>query len=288
MTLDKIQACANETLSLFMRTMPDIPFVEEDIVFEFAPRHMMVESAKALYAQYRPDDSINETRAWEIENVVAAVAVIGRERSAVLASIDLKNTRQEWRDIFFHELMHIYCAKSEMDGEHFIDIYGSGHTPDENPDNKEYDGALNAGYVIWSEFIAQYYALVKAEPQRFTFARINKQTIAENLMAVHQGTSPQSCKTCFAMACSYLLACSNTKQVLSRIGAPNFIWQDSAPYGEETRTAFLACAKRLNARLQNERPWKISEEFIGDLGTDFLMFKMMNSFYTMNKGAGNA
>jgi hypothetical protein len=27
-----------------------------------------------------------------------------------------------------------------MDGEHFIDIYGSGTTPDADPDDKIYDG----------------------------------------------------------------------------------------------------------------------------------------------------
>ena len=35
----------------------------------------------------------------------------------------------------------------------------------------------------------------------------------------------------------------------------------------------------LYSRMQNERPWKITEEFIGDLGMSFLMFKTMNSFY---------
>ena len=199
MTLEKMQACAAETLSFFMRAMPDIPFAEEYISFEFVPREKMVERAKVLYAQYRPDDNINVTKEWELENIIAANAIIGRKQSAVLIRIDARKTRQEWRDLIFHELMHIFCAKSEMDGEHFIDIYGSGHTPDENPDNKAYDGALNAGYVIWSEFIAQYYALVNAGSQRFTYSRINKQTIADNLMAVHERTSPQSCKTCFTI-----------------------------------------------------------------------------------------
>ena len=287
MTLEKIQACAAETLSLFMRTMPDIPFAEEDITFEFVPRQKMVERAKALYALYRPDDSINDTRAWELENIVAANAIIGRERSAVLACVDLKNTRQEWRDVFFHELMHIFCAKSEMDGEHFIDIYGSGHTSGKNPDNKDYDGALNVGYVIWSEVIAQYYALVKASG-RFSFARIDMQTIAEHLLEVHSGASPQSCKRCFSMACSYLLACSDAGKVLSRIGTPDFIWKDGAPYGQESRTSFLACAKLLYEHLQNDKPWKITEEFIGDLGTAFFMFKMMNSFYMTSEGVAHA
>jgi len=92
----------------------------------------------------------------------------GREKSAVIACINYKLDKHSWRMIFFHEFMHIYCGKTEVDGEHFIDTYGSGHTPDENPDNKIYDGIINAGYEFWSEFIAQYYALIKIE-RAYTF-----------------------------------------------------------------------------------------------------------------------
>jgi len=279
MTFKEMEACAADTLSFFMRTMPDIPFAEDDIVIEFAPRKKMVERAKALTALYRPEKTINETQAWELENIIAANAIIGRERSAVIARTDSRKTRQEWREVLYHEFMHIYCAKIEMDGEHFIDIYGSGHTPEENPADTNYDGCLNAGYVVWSEFIAQYYALVKAGPRRFTSASVNMKTIADCLRDIHGGTHPRECKTSFSMACSYLLACSDTARILSRIAEPGFIWKDSAAYGPETRTAFHNCAALLYEHLQNEKPWKITEAFISDLGMKFLWFKSMNSVY---------
>jgi hypothetical protein len=169
MTLQEMKTCAAKTLTFFMQTMPDVPFAEDGIIIEFAKRKDMANQAKALCARYIPDKKINETQAWELNNTIAANALTGKTKSAVIARIDYKKTKKDWRMVFFHEFMHIYCAKTEMDGEHFIDVYGSGHTPDEEPENKIYDGTINAGYVVWSEFIAQYYALIKISGDTYDF-----------------------------------------------------------------------------------------------------------------------
>lgn len=59
MTLKEMQTCAAETLSYFLQTMPDVPFAEDDIIIEFAPKAKMAERAKALCAQYVPDKPFN-------------------------------------------------------------------------------------------------------------------------------------------------------------------------------------------------------------------------------------
>ena len=69
-----------------------------------------------------------------------ANAIIGREKSAVLVRVNSKNCEQEWRQIIFHELMHIFRAKSEMDEEHFIDIYGSVANPADPAGNRMTSG----------------------------------------------------------------------------------------------------------------------------------------------------
>jgi len=143
--------------------MPDAPFTADDIVIEFVPRKQMAERAAALCEQYVPDRHINESQAKQLVNTIAGNALIGREKSVVIAFIDYKASRRWIREMMFHEFTHIYCAKMEMDGEHFIDIYGSGTTP-ENPDmtsaERTYDGFLVSGHYVWSEFMAQYYALL--------------------------------------------------------------------------------------------------------------------------------
>jgi hypothetical protein len=150
--------------------MPDCPFNEDGIIIEFAKKKGMAKRARELCALYVPDKIVNESQARQLNRSIAANALIGREKSAVLVCEDYKATMKEWRMLFFHEYMHIFCAKSEMDEEHFIDVYCCGTTPDENPANKIYDGTINAGYVVWPEFIAQYYALIKASDDRHDFS----------------------------------------------------------------------------------------------------------------------
>ena len=136
MTLTEMQICAADTLSFFLEVMPDAPFSKDDIIFEFASRKDMAERAKVLCAQYCPDKIINDSQSHQLNEYVAANALIGRRKSAVIAWRDHRLDKKDWRRIIFHELVHIYCAKMEMDGEHFIDIYGSGHTYDTVPENE--------------------------------------------------------------------------------------------------------------------------------------------------------
>ena len=208
MTVSEMQLCAEKTLDFFLQTMPDIPFAKEDIVIEFVPKGKMVSRYKALCSMYASDKMLNDSKASQLANAVTANAIIGRDKSAVLVRANPKNREQEWRQIIFHELMHIFCAKSEMDEKHFIDIYGSGHTPNMNPADKTYDGFLNAGYVVWSEFIAQYYALKYTQLQAYTFGDVEDYAYSLLDEASIQNDEYDS-KTSFAMACSYLLTCDD-------------------------------------------------------------------------------
>lgn len=235
----------------------------------------MVERAKALCAKYVPDKIINETQAEQLAHSIGANALIGREKSAVLVRINPKNNKQDWRMIIFHELMHIFCAKSEMDGEHFIDIYGSGHTPDMNPADKAYDGFLNAGYVVWSEFIAQYYALKETETEAYSFADIIGYASSLLREVNIAGDECDGSKSAFAMACAYLMTCDGG-DVLSNLVEPDEI----DPNDKNLQMTLRSCLEYLNSNLQREKPWKINEEFISTLGSKFLMFKVANSFNT--------
>jgi hypothetical protein len=214
---------------------------------------------------------------WELENIIGANALIGREKSAVLVRIDRKRTKKDLREVMFHELTHIFCGKTEMDGEHFIDIYGSGHTPDENPENKVYDGQLNAGYVVWSEFIAQYYALRYVHQNGYLSESLSGELFGL-LGEVHAGNVNDG-KKAFAMACSYMLACSDVDNLIARLGEPDFIFDDNEPHGAQTRAAFKNCLLKFYENLKKEKPWKISTTFIEELGVKYHMFVGINSVY---------
>ncbi|MDL2264462.1 hypothetical protein LJC31_07415, partial [Synergistaceae bacterium OttesenSCG-928-I11] len=170
MKLKEMQSCATDTLEYFIRVMPDVPFGIDDIQIEFVTKGKILECFKSLCKLYSPDRPINEHHEYAIENRVFGNSVIGRGKSAMVLRIDYKITEHRLRRIVFHELMHIYCGKIEVDGEHFIDVFGSRHTSDPDPEDRDYDGYLNAGYFIWSEFIAEYTATMKATPANHTFA----------------------------------------------------------------------------------------------------------------------
>ena len=269
--------CAAETLSYFMQVMLDVPFTENDIIIEFANKKDMAKQAKILCEKYVPDKKINDSQAKQLNSTIAANALIGREKSAVIVCINYNNDKQDWRKIFFHEFMHIYCAKLEINGEHFIDIYGSGHTPDENPENVLYDGIINAGYDVWSEFIAQYFTLKKVE-RAYTFNEA-----ADFILDLLGDATTKyfiESKGIFAQACAYLLACSDIEKVLSDIkNVPDYLITDSEPYSKETKASLLSCLDFLKEQLKQEYPWKISEDFIESFGSKFNTFRMMNSLY---------
>lgn len=277
MTVKEMKACAAETLSYFMQTMPDVPFTEDDIKFKFVHQKDMAECVKALCSECCPNKIINESQERQLAEDIAANAIIGREKSAVAVCINHKSDAQNWRRIFFHELTHIYCGKTEMDDEHFIDVYGSGRTPDENPEDKVYDGYVNAGYFIWSEFIAEYYALTKAENEKHTFAVV-MDYIFSLLDEVNTSNQTNS-KAPFAMACVYLLTCGDAEEILLKLNDSNFIIPDDVPYGKEVRLALKDCLEHLSAHLQTEKPWKINEKFISELGRKYIMFIAANSFF---------
>jgi hypothetical protein len=130
---------------------------------------------------------------------------------------------------------------------------------------------------VWSEFIAQYYALIKTERETYGFSDVCRYIF--DLLGEVSGASNQTSKRSFSMACACLLTCKDAEEVLSKLNEPNYIMSDSEPRGRETQTTFRSCLELLYGRLQNEKPWKISEDFIEELGSKFLMFKVMNSSY---------
>jgi len=277
MTLTEMQATAQKTLDDFIRTMPDVPFTADDIIIEFAPRTKMVERAEALCALYVPDKRLNDSQRWELENTIGANALIGREKSAVLVRLNNGTTKKYLREIIFHELAHIFCGMIEMDGEHFIDVYGSGVTADENPENQIYDGQMNAGYVVWSEFIAQYYALSYVNKGKRTITNLTNSLF--DLLNEVSIADIHGSKRAFAMVCSYLFLCSDVENFIELLDEPNFLFDDDRQGGTMLREAFKNCLRSLHNNLQKEKPWKISKDFIEELGARYLMFVSVNSVY---------
>ena len=163
MNLTEMRDCAERTLEYFFEVMPDIPFGMDDIIFDFAPPSRMATRYKALCAEYRPKEIILKEHEEQLGDGTGGQAIVGEDKSAVLICTKQPFLKANLRRIIFHELVHIYCAKTETDGEHFVDIYGSGKPYDEN------DEILCDGYFTWSEFIADYLSHIKTKGGKLIF-----------------------------------------------------------------------------------------------------------------------
>lgn len=274
MKLSEMQSCAADTLDYFIQVMPDVPFGADDIHIEFTTKSKMVERFKALCAQYAPDRQINEHHEYALEHNNFGNAIIGRGKSAMLLKTDYKISKHDLQRCVFHELMHIYCGKTEMDGEHFIDIFRSGHTPDPDPEDRTYDGYLNAGHFIWSEFIAEYAAIMKTAPTKHTFTDIAQSVFG--LLDEIYFKNEESKYSC-AMMCAYIVSCADIDNVFERFTNPGFILPDDEPDGIESMTALQSCLFYLYEHIQGEKPYKITEEFIAELGKRYVGFLLKNS-----------
>jgi len=268
MTITELNAVAAETLDYFLEVMPDCPFTADDIEFAFATKAKMVETYKELAAKYKEDVKLNPAREVELRDAINGNALIGRNKSGVLIFKHSRNTREEIRSIVIHELAHIYCGKQEgLDS--VFNTYGDGNTYDDNPVEKLYDGAITAGHTIWSEFIAEYYALKHTFP-KYKLSLMTSQ-IAEMLEMVSIANFQHS-KSPYAYACARFLNATDTAQELASLSEENG--------GEPEADALFDTLKFLQGQLQREKPWKITMEFVENLGNKYhtyLMHKTVNS-----------
>lgn len=277
MTITEMRERADKTLKFFLEKMPDAPFGEDDIIFDFAPPTRMFAKYKALCAEYRPGAVILPEHEEQLANGIGGQAVIGEGKSAVLICTKQPYLKAYLRRIIFHELMHIFCAKTEVDGEHFIDIYGSGSPYDES------DDVLRDGYFLWSEFIADYYADLHTQKGRFTFESIRDDVLNALDKSV---VVPMDNRRDIGWACLRLLTVHDSDSVIKRITEPDFIFPGDSPQAQNLRNCLSDCVLLLHRQMQSEKPWKITRGFIEVLGDTYLLFESCNTFYQYEQMGG--
>jgi len=277
MTITEMRERADQTLKYFIQTMPDVPFGEDDIVFDFALPNRMAARYKALCEAYRPNEAILPEHEEQLADGIGGQAVIGEEKSAVLICTKQPFLKANLRRIIFHELMHIYCAKSETDCKHFVDIYGSAKPYDES------DEVLRDGYFIWTEFVADYYADIHTRNGQLTFESCREgilKCLDEVVLA------PKDSRRDFEWACLSLLTMYDAESIIGRIIEPDVIFTGDSEQARNTRRILSDCVQLLYRQLQTEKPWKITEGFIAELGDCYQSFHSCNTFYRYEQMGG--
>jgi len=83
----------------------------------------------------------------------------------------------------------------------------------------------------------------------------------------------------FAMLCSHWFNCTDFDETLVTLSRSGSFMPEDEPYGNEAQNALYACVNHLHNQMQKDKPWKINEEFIFDLGFKFGTFRIINTQY---------
>ena len=130
-------------------------FNEENLVLSCFQTSNQEEVFEQFCKQYFPDrltDRYKEEGYFDFH----ASAFIGEGKNSVdgiLLRTDIERTPATLYHILLHELAHVFCAHNELGGDSFYKRYCMDSTL-----SREEDGAINAGYAIWRELIAEVIA----------------------------------------------------------------------------------------------------------------------------------
>lgn len=143
--------CAAETLNERMGT----EFSEDNLVLSCFQTENQQEVFEQFCKQYFPDrltDRYKEDGYFDFH----ASAFVGEGENSVdgvLLRTDVERTPATLYHILLHELAHIFCTHNELGGDSFYKRCCMDDTL-----SSEEDGAINAGYAIWRELIAELIA----------------------------------------------------------------------------------------------------------------------------------
>lgn len=146
--------CAAETLNERMGT----EFSEDNLVLSCFQTENQQEVFEQFCKQYFPDrltDRYKEDGYFDFH----ASAFVGEGENSVdgvLLRTDVERTPATLYHILLHELTHIFCTHNELGGDSFYKRCCMDDTL-----SSEEDGAINAGYAIWRELIAELIASEK-------------------------------------------------------------------------------------------------------------------------------
>ena len=129
-------------------------FSEDNLVLCCFQTENQQEVFEQFCKQYFPDrleDRYTEDGYFDFH--ASAFVGTGDGADGILLRTDIARHPAELKHILLHELAHIFCTRNELGGDSFYKRYCMDDTL-----SSEEDGAINAGYAIWLELIAELIA----------------------------------------------------------------------------------------------------------------------------------
>ena len=233
-------------------------FSEDNLVLRCFQTANQQEVFEQFCKQYFPDrltDQYKEDGYFDFH----ASAFVGEGENSVdgiLLRTDVERSSATLYHILLHELAHIFCTRNELGGDNFYKRYCMDDTL-----SSEEDGAINAGYAIWRELIAELIASEKDDNCVFLSLEDKKDILRYYMKELEDGDRK--------LAVSMLLC----EALTSREGEPAATWGDTkkkfekyAPFDEPLFMDLL----ELVVRKIKKNFVEIDRDFILELGSLYL------------------
>lgn len=179
------------------------------------------------------------------------------------------NNARSYMCLFAREIAQVFCATHEIptaktEGKRFYDLYCAG-TP-RNQAETVADGQMNAGYAIWRQLIPDIIAnMVYAEPP--LYLKEVKTEIDKLAQEVKVGVS--AAKEAMYMILAKVMNSIEAKEANS--------WEMLKEGLREVDIPFAEVIHLVYDQLNTECAYRITPEFIQDLGTVFMVAQIKNT-----------
>lgn len=181
---------------------------------------------------------------------------------------DIDNARS-YMKLFVREIAQIFCTTHEIptagkEGQRFFDLYCAGAPM--NLEERTADGQMNAGYAIWRQLIPDIIA-DEIYPEPPLYLKEIKTYIDKRAQEVKVGIS-----TAKEAMCMILARVMNSYEAK---GAES--WEELEEGLQEAEIPFNGIIHLVYDQLNTECPYRITPEFIQDLGTAFMVAQIKNT-----------
>ena len=259
--------CAAETLNERMGT----EFSEDNLVLRCFQTENQQEVFEQFCKQYFPDcltDQYKEDGYFDFH----ASAFVGEGENSVdgiLLRTDVERSPATLYHILLHELAHIFCTRNELGGDNFYKRYCMDDTL-----SSEEDGAINAGYAVWRELIAELIASEKDDNCAFLSLEDKEDILRYYMKELEDGDRKLAVSMLFCEA------------LTSREGEPAPTWGDTkkrfekyAPFDEPLFIDLL----ELVVRKLKKNFVEIDRDFILELGSLYLFLVTQSDVKKLQK-----
>ena len=259
--------CAAETLNERMGT----EFSEDNLVLRCFQTENQQEVFEQFCKQYFPDRLTDQNKEDGYFDFHASAFVGKGENSVdgILLRTDVERSPATLYHILLHELAHIFCTRNELGGDNFYKRYCMDDTL-----SSEEDGAINAGYAVWRELIAELIASEKDDNCAFLSLEDKEDILRYYMKELEDGDRKLAVSMLFCEA------------LTSREGEPAPTWGDTkkrfekyAPFDEPLFIDLL----ELVVRKLKKNFVEIDRDFILELGSLYLFLVTQSDVKKLQK-----